>query len=225
MGLKKTILYGLFSRESERGGSQCVVVCCSVLQCVCVRTRAHVGQHHDSAPSALFKARHTSTHYRTLQHTVAHCSTLQHTAAHCSTLQHTATHCNTLQHTAPQYIEADCNTLHLNILHCTATRDPPPYTHKKLSCTPHIHTAHTHTHTHLHAPTRTHKSAPSNAHTHTVCSRSTLHFHSSHYCCCEYRAQHPRRFSQCNTVQHTATHCNALQQSSPACCSLTFFER
>jgi len=40
-----------------------------------------------------------ATHRNTLQHAATHCNTPQHTVTHCDTLQHTATHCNTLQHT------------------------------------------------------------------------------------------------------------------------------
>ena len=44
----------------------------------------------------------------TLQHTATHCNTLQHTATHCNTLQHTVTHCNT--HTYSAVIHCDTYT-------------------------------------------------------------------------------------------------------------------
>jgi len=72
------------------------------------------------------RVQHTTAHDRTLQHTAAQCNPLQHsntgqtlrargecntllhTFTRCNTLQHTATHCNTLQHTATQ-----CSSLQL----------------------------------------------------------------------------------------------------------------
>jgi len=115
----------------QRSALQCVhgvsvhflrydAVCCSVLQCVAVRscvdmelklyTRTEMRRY------ILHALQHTAAYCNTmqhswgiytpremyeytlhaLQHTVAYCSTLQHIAAHCSTLQRTATHCNTL---------------------------------------------------------------------------------------------------------------------------------
>ena len=139
------------------------------------------------------------------QHTATHCTTLQHTAPRCNTfesfsksnralrtkvlsLQHTATHCTTLQHSAPR-----CNTLRH-----TATRCNPPHV------------------------SRIQESPNNNG---SVCCcvlqcvavcccvlwsvlRSELRVRDSTQVCSIYwRALHTKALS-CNTLQHTATHCN-----------------
>jgi len=116
--------------------SQCVAVCCSmlqsvavrgrtlpyffcrVLQCVAARSRSHSNM-----------LQNTATSCRKLQDTTGHCNMLHYDATCCSTLQHVATHSpsskkdlkatcyNTLhlQHTAAHYNH--CNTLQQTCCH------------------------------------------------------------------------------------------------------------
>ena len=125
--------------------SECVAVCCSVLQlyhvCLCLSsalihmpwadectwwvhlTCAYVFQVHSSTCGWV----HRSRRRQTLQHTATHCNTLQHTplteetdsATHCNTLQHTATHCNTLRSRRRQTVQHTAT--HRNTLQHTAT--------------------------------------------------------------------------------------------------------
>jgi len=89
---------------------QCIVVCCSVLQCSACKSLSVFA----SAPDVYVcqdcnTLHHDATQSHVLQHTHVHregmhSGSVVMTATHCNTLQHTATHCNTLQHTAMYYL-------------------------------------------------------------------------------------------------------------------------
>jgi len=121
-----------------------------------------------------------STHCNTLQHTATHCNTLPRSTTNCDTVQHAATHCNslqhkTLQHTATHYNTTQCNTLQHNTLQHRQRL--------KLQLTP------------------------------THC--NTTHYDILQHC---NKLQHDT-LKHCNKLQHdtlncTATNCNALQHTA-----------
>jgi len=117
----------------------------------------------------------------TNQHTATHCNILQHTATHCNTLQHTATRCNTLYSQKLTILQLHCNTLQ--------------------------HTA-------------AHRSTPHNTASHCITLQQTVLSEADYFAVtiathCKIH-QHTvmiqvlRLILQlyCNTLQHTATHCN-----------------
>ena len=109
-------------------------------------------------------------------------------------LQHTATQCYIRQHTAT----------HSNTLQHTATH-----------CNTQQHTAtHSNTlqHTAIHCNTQQHTATHSNTLQHTA-THCTAHIKSTS----AKRARHKRRVTRCNTLQHTATHCNTLQHIATHC--------
>ena len=127
---------------------QCVAVCCSVLQCVAVKSMTWVirldlrksDSHCMSLrPLLVFQKKLYSQrdgkvlglswqdqelyYVRNLLHCNTlhtHCNTLQQTATHCNTQQHTATHCNTLQDQELDHVRnlLRCNTLQHTVTHC-----------------------------------------------------------------------------------------------------------
>jgi len=140
----------------------------------------------------------------TLQRTATHCDTLQHTVTHGNSkesalsslylwildivftnFRHTATHCNALQHTA-----ARCITLQ-EFAQLVAAE---ARSHVAAALSADIPT-HTHTHTSIH--TNIHR------HIHILSNGSSM-----------LNLQYTKIVelilaTQCNTLQHTATHCNA----------------
>ena len=91
------------------GVLQSVAVCYSVLQC------APDDQMNKWQPCKGGQTlQNTESHCTTLQHTATHCNTLQHIATCCNSLQNSATHCNTLQHTTSQ-----CNSTQHTATHCS----------------------------------------------------------------------------------------------------------
>jgi len=165
---------------------QCVAVCCSVLQC---------GHHKRTGPRISKSQQHTATHCSTLQRTVAHCNRILHLKrqssqkepVYCIVLQWVAACCNVRSCAAVCCSALQCVTVCCSVLQCAAVCC------SVLQCV-------------------------------AVC-RSDLSVFCSFAVCCSVlqcvavccsvgitREQDLASQNHSNTLQHTATHCSALQQ-------------
>ena len=136
--------------------------------------------------------RHSNCRYAV---SITHCNTLQHTATHCNTLQHTATHCNTLQH--------------IVTLQHTATEEWKQqiwYFNHSLQRTA------THCNTLQHTATHCNKLQHILQHTLTEEWEQQTWFLNLSFSKCWLKQVHTYSYlsPRCNTLQHTATHCNTL---------------
>jgi len=134
--------------------------------------------------SQVFHGRHTHTTVR--DETV----TLHHNASHCNTLQHTATHCNALQHISTWLID-----MHTTVRDETVTLQ---------------HTA-THCNTLQRTATRVMCSMEDMTRVAVCCS---VFFPCATRLSSACGMTHACMSSRRNTLQHTATHCNALQRTA-----------
>ena len=150
----------------------------------------------------------------------AHCNTLQRKCPHaqCNTLQHTATRSivmmtvSALTHTATHYTTLQHIGAHCNRMHCYNDCECPHAAREHILSRKHTPT---HLRTQLLFLSRTH------AHTRCACTHTLFHTHThtnAHtgertYMCTRREDQHNRENTKRNSLQHTATHCNALQHT------------
>jgi len=213
---------------------------CTVLVCVWSLLDMHATAHHTAQrhPITLL---HTASHWITLHHTPSHCSTLHRTVPHCTTLHHTA-YCTTLHHTAPHGTTQNCTTLHHTASYCTTLHHTAPH------CTTLHHTA-PHRNTLHHVATRCNILLQHTA-THSTCCNLFLTFWDrviapgppvvipakvmqTYELGLPLECTYGCALYECNTLQHTATHCiwtshfgcalyecNTLQRTATHCNTL-----
>ena len=211
---------------------QCVAVCCSVWQCSAVCYS--VLQSHDTTMvrhSYIFAPGNSClTDLVVVQHSWT-CNTLQHTATHCNTLQHTATHCNTEIPDSSLL----CEMTHTPLIYMWYPSFSMLRSWKKTMCLmnlrsqewgiPHVYTPHSHVVSLTQYVAVSQEDHVSHESSLKGMRDTTCELIHPPFTCGNPHSSSSVSVSDCNTLQHTATHCNTLLLSRRPGVSWIFAQR